>query len=112
MPTVLFDPNAVIGIWSTTWRPQNRTLSARRERRREAGTGSRSRVSGRPLINEVVVPRAAKDLFNASSPSQDAQFAGGVLDPEVPKLLKALFNINSPAAPRNDLLNLVLGFGG
>ena len=30
----------------------------------------------------------------------------------MPKLLKALFNIDSPAAPRNDLLPLVVGFDG
>jgi hypothetical protein len=111
MPTVLFDPNAVIGVWSTTWRLANRTLAANGT---SAESGAWIQVSrlGQPLINEVVVPRSAKDLFNASAPSQDAQFAGGVLDPEVPKLLKALFNINSPPAPRNDLLNLVLGFPG
>ena len=53
-----------------------------------------------------------KDTFNASPPSMDSQFGAVVLDPEVPKLLKALFNIDSPPAPRNDLLNLVLGFQG
>jgi Domain of unknown function (DUF4331) len=112
MPTVLFDPNAIIGVWSTTWRLQNRTLSATGATPQETGQWVQVSRLGQPLINEVVVPRAAKDLFNASSPSQDSQFAAGVLDPEVPKLLKALFNINSPPAPRNDLLNLVLGFPG
>jgi len=32
--------------------------------------------------------------------------------PEVPRILKALFNIDSPPAPRNDLLAVVLGVDG
>ncbi|MDQ6893502.1 MAG: DUF4331 domain-containing protein [Acidobacteriota bacterium] len=109
--TDISDPRAIIGVWSSSSRLQNRTLNSNGT---STESGSYVQVSrlGQPLINEVVVPRAAKDLFNASQPSQDAQFAAGVLDPEVPKLLKALFNINSPPAPRNDLLNLVLGFPG
>ena len=31
-----------------------------------------------------------------------------MLDPEVPKLLKALFGIHSPPAPRNDLVTIFL----
>ena len=49
-----------------------------------------------------------KDTFNAIPPSQDAAALPFVLDPEVPKLLKALFGINSPPAPRNDLVTIFL----
>lgn len=111
-PTLPYDPHAIIGVWSTTWRLANRTLSATGADPAESGAWVQVSRLGQPLINEVVVPRSAKDLFNASSPSADGQFADGVLRPEVPKLLKALFNIDSPPEPRNDLLNLVLGFQG
>lgn len=111
-PTVLFDPNAVIGIWSSTWRPATRVLQANGFPAQETGDFVQVSRLGNPLINEVVVPRAFKDQFNATYPRDDAQYAGPILDPEVPKLLKALFNIDSPPTPRNDLLNLVLGFPG
>lgn len=111
VPTVLFDPNAVIGVWSSTWRQATRVLQANGTSQSSGAWIQVSRL-GNPLINEVVVPRAFKDQFNSSAPKDDAQYAGPILDPEVPKLLKALFNINSPPAPRNDLLNLVLGFPG
>ena len=51
-----------------------------------------------------------KDTFNAIPPSQDAAALPFVLDPEVPKLLKALFGINSPPAPRNDLVKIALAY--
>ncbi|MEO8190427.1 MAG: DUF4331 domain-containing protein [Acidobacteriota bacterium] len=111
-PTLIYDPNAIIGVWSSTWRPATRVLQANGSPVEESGNFVQVSRLGNPLINEVVVPRAFKDQFNATQPKDDAQYAGPVLDPEVPKLLKALFNINSPAAPRNDLLNLVLGFPG
>ena len=63
---------------------------------------------GQPLVNEVVIPLSSKDAFNALEPKQDAAALPFVLDPEVPKLLLALFNIPSPAAPRNDLVTIFL----
>jgi len=54
------------------------------------------------------VPRGTKDAFNSLEPTQDAAALPFVTDPEVPKLLKALFNITSPPAPRNDLVTIFL----
>jgi hypothetical protein len=67
---------------------------------------------GVPLVNEVVIPYGSKDKFNATLPKDDAQYAPFVLDPEVPKLLKLLFNIDSPPAPRTDLVAVVQGVPG
>jgi flagellum-specific ATP synthase len=36
---------------------------------------------GMPLVNEAVIPLGKKDLWNASVPSNDAQFLGFVTDP-------------------------------
>ena len=54
---------------------------------------------GAPLVNEVVVPLGAKDLWNNSKPQDDAQFLGGVTDPELPKLLKLLYQHRFAARP-------------
>lgn len=112
LPSGPSDPHAIIGVWSSTWRPASRELHADGSKATESGDFVQVSRLGLPLINEVVVPRQFKDQFNATQPKDDAQYAGPILDPEVPKLLKALFDINSPPAPRNDLLNLVLGFPG
>ena len=61
-----------------------------------------------PLVNEVVIPVGQKDKWNGSKPADDAQFGSYVLDPEVPKLLQAIYKIPAPAAPRNDLVAVFL----
>ena len=53
----------------------------------EKSQGTMIQVSrlGQPLVNEVVIPRGAKDLFNSLEPTEDAAALPFVLDPEVPK---------------------------
>jgi hypothetical protein len=111
-PTDTADPNAIISMWSSTWRLKTRVLSETGQKPTESGDWVQVSRLAVPLVNEVVVPLGQKDLFNASFPKDDAQFAPSVLDPEVPKILKALFNVDSPAAPRTDLLAVVLGVDG
>ena len=58
-----------------------------------------------PLVNEIVIPLGKKDLFNATEPANDvANFGAYVVDPEPARLLQALYGINVPPTPRNDLV--------
>jgi hypothetical protein len=100
------DPNAVIGIWSTSSRPAVATRSAGAI----TYSGNLVQVSrlGQPLVNEVVIDLARKDAFNSLEPSGDAAALDRVTDPEVPKLLDLIFGVKSPAAPRNDLVTIFL----
>ena len=100
------DPNAVIGVWSTASRPSVTTRNGSEERH----NGRYVQVSrlGQPLVNEVVIPRRLKDAFNSIPPTEDAVALPVVQDPEVPKLLKLLFNVDSPPAPRADLVTIFL----
>jgi len=86
----------VVGIWSTT--------------QRKNAQGSYEQVSrlGNPLVNEVVNPLKDKDRFNADSPWNDGQFLKNVTDPELPKLMEAIYKIKAPAKPRNDLVDVFL----
>ena len=61
---------------------------------------------GMPLVNEVVIGLPDKDKFNASPPSEDAQFLSYVTNPSFPVLLNALFGdaAKIPGTPRNDLV--------
>lgn len=105
-PTSVSDPAAIIGVWATASRPAMTTRTAGSE----TSTGDWVQVSrlGQPLVNEVVIPLGLKDAFNGLEPPNDAVALPVVLDPEVPKLLEALFGINSPPAPRNDLVTIFL----
>jgi hypothetical protein len=103
----------VIGVWSTASREATRV---------EGGDGSQSfsgknvQVSrlGNPLVNEVVVPVALKDYFNASKPKNDAQYLPAVQDPELPHLLNAVYGTDvpdsskAPGIQRDDLIQVFL----
>ncbi|MBB5869597.1 hypothetical protein F4553_002976 [Allocatelliglobosispora scoriae] len=100
--------NPVIGVWSTTDRARVRVSG-------KAAPVGKDRVQvsrlGNPLVNEVVVPAGLKDAFNSISPDKDAKIpavVARVTDPEVPKLIQAIYNVPAPAAPRNDLVEIFL----
>ncbi|MBM4831716.1 MULTISPECIES: DUF4331 domain-containing protein [Actinomycetes] len=86
----------VVGIWSTT--------------QRKNAEGHFVQVSrlGNPLVNEVVNPVGDKDTFNASAPWDDAQFLKNVTEPELPKLIEAIYKIPAPDEPRDDLVDVFL----
>ena len=106
--------NPVVGVWST---------ASRRSTRIQTNTGSQSfrgpwvQLSrlGMPLVNEVVVPVGAKDYFNASKPKKDEQFLGAVNDPELARLIEAVYGIPAPDSDdskagiqRDDLIQVFL----
>jgi len=96
----------IIGVWATASRPTTTTRTAGSE----TSTGNFVQVSrlGMPLVNEVVLPVGQKDKWNGSRPADDAQFGSYVTDPEVPKLLQAVYGLPAPATPRNDLVQVFL----
>lgn len=106
--------NSVVGIHASASRPQVRVL---RRGRDEDDYGNFIQVSrlAWPLINEVVIPLRDKDKFNRSEPVDDVKnFGGYILDPEVPKLLKAVLGVPCPAAPaggRTDIVGLLAPMG-
>jgi Domain of unknown function (DUF4331) len=97
----------VIGAWTSAYRRSTTVLDGKGGK---SGSGDWVQVSrlDLPLVNEVVVPLAYKDYWNASQPSGDATFLGGVTKPEVPKLLTLLYGLTVPAEPRNDLVTIFL----
>ena len=96
--------NSTIGVWSSTDR-MNVTVSGKVRK----GWTQVSRI-GNPLVNEVVVPTAFKDLWNRSAPVNDKQFAGPVLTPILAKLMNQLYKVNAPEKNRDDLV-AVFGTG-
>ena len=114
------NPNSIIGVYSTTLR---RKVNIDKHHDHDgdddqdgddhdiAKAGDWVQVSrlGMPLVNEVVIPLAKKDRFNASDPHDDAQFGGFVLNPEPARLIPVLYpGVHVPASPRNDLVAIFL----
>src|SRR4029450_13527874 len=75
--------NSTIGVWATTWRRQTRVLSPTGMDDQQSGDWVQVERLGNPLVNEVVVPLGAKDHFNATPPSGEAQFLPAVANPQL-----------------------------
>ena len=95
--------NPVIGVWSTT------------ERRAVGSDGKAHWVQvsrlGNPLVNEAVIPVKYKDAFNSIAPWVDhtiAPVVAKVKDPIVPHLIQAIYGIQAPPTPRNDIVEIFL----
>lgn len=138
VPTAASDPRCVIGVWSSSDRPKVTTkigLSSLANPGGEAGSGGYVQVSrlGMPLTNEVIVPLALKDAFNALKPELDQELFTGtapfppalgqlvqtkVLTPDLQLLLPVLYPkafrqsanadgaANLPPFPRLDLFTI------
>ena len=97
-------PSHTIGIWSSTDR-RNVTVDGKVRR----GWTQVSRL-GEPLVNEVVIPTGLKDLWNRTSPAQDAQFKRYYETPILAAVLNKLYKLGVPETNRSDLV-AVLGTG-
>jgi hypothetical protein len=113
-PTDVSSPFSVLGVWTTAAR--QRVLF--RESGTDRGVGPWTQVSrlGNPLFNEVLVPMERKDDWNADPPTNDKEYADGVLHPELAKLLPVLYPTAFPnlkklvdsGKPRADLAAVLL----
>lgn len=61
-----------------------------------------------PLHNELLIPLGMKDKWNASDPSDDAQFRRFYDKPELAAALNLHYQIGAPTAGRADLTTLLL----
>ena len=95
--------NAVVGVWSTT---ERQTLNV--SGRASGGYRQISRL-GNPLVNEAIIPLGQKDRFNRTTPDRDAALYGKyVVEPELAKVLNALFDVGAPEHNRTDIVQAVL----
>ncbi len=108
LPSSPTAPDAVIGVWATSSRQKITVLRSNPHEGAEdpLTAGPLQQVSrlGSPLVNELIIPLKLKDAFNRATPAGDSQFAQFVTNPQLAQLLSAVFGINVPPAPRNDLV--------
>lgn len=100
------ETDPIIGVWTTASR-KSQSVQVDGKIKRSGPYVQVSRL-GMPLVNEVVIPLKDKDRFNASKPVDDVQFLDYVTDPEVPKLVEAIYGIPASDTPRDDLVAVFL----
>ena len=104
---------AVLGVWGAASRRKVRIGHGAHGGRAESGPWVQVSRLGNPLFNEVIVPLGKKDRWNALYPNDDKQFLPYVQNPELAKLLPALYpkvfpNLEGLAAAREDLVAIFL----
>jgi len=105
----------VVGSWTTSSKRQGRLIDPDPETgintgAKEGGPWVQVSRVGMPLVNEVVIGLEDKNRFNASKPTNDAQFIDYVTHPALPALVQTLFP-SAPAPtnfPRTDLVTVFL----
>ena len=105
--------HASVGIWTTASRRKARVLNDSGGTGVETGPYVQISRLGNPLFNEVLVPLAEKDRWNAQPPADDKDYANGVAHPELAALLNVLYpgafpNLASYTKPRADLVAILL----
>jgi Domain of unknown function (DUF4331) len=100
---------AVVGVYATASRQRVQVIDSNGRRRSNGKWVQVSRLA-EPLINEVVIPLRKKDRWNASDPSDDADFASHYTSPELTRLANALYPAldNAPESGRGDIAAILL----
>ena len=106
VPTNQANTRSVIGVWTTASRRKAQVLSSAGAV--EAGPWVQVSRLGNPLINEVIIPMAEKDHWNAVVPATDSQFAKYYAHPELGGLIPVLYpgvfpNLGAYSKERVDL---------
>ena len=112
-PTNTAAAQSSVGIWTTASRRKARVLTGTGGSGTETGPYVQVSRLGNPLFNEVLVPLAQKDRWNASIPANDSAYANGVAHPELASLLNVLYpgafpNLAAYSKPRADLEAILL----
>lgn len=111
LPTGATDPTAIVGVWSTASRRQVQLRRTKGRAERVDGAWVQVSRLGMPLVNELVIPRSNKDVFNNSEPKDDSQFLPFVQTPELATILVNLFGskgLTVPSGNRDDLVSVFL----
>ncbi len=105
-PTSATDASGTIGAWASTLR---QIVTVRPSPNDPIGYGDWMQVDrvGNPLTVEALIPTPMKDRWNRSLPVDDQQWAPYIGDPFFATgILKGVFNLPVPPAPRKDLLGV------
>jgi hypothetical protein len=115
VPTNVMSSQAVLGVWGSASRRKVRIADGANSEHSEVGPWVQVSRLGNPLVNEVLIPMAAKDAWNAVPPSDEKGFLKFFQRPELSNLLPVLYPKQFPklqafTATREDIV-AILGTG-
>jgi hypothetical protein len=100
-------PTHVVGVWASTERQQVTVRRSGGRARAERGWVQVSRL-GNPLVNEVIIPTAMKDLWNRLTPADEGRFERFYREPILAAVMNQLYGIGAPTTGRDDLVQVLL----
>jgi len=114
VPTNVLSSKAVLGVWGSASRRKVR-IDGAQGAVSEAGPWVQVSRLGNPLVNEVLIPMADKDVWNSVHPSDEKGFLKFFQRPELSNLLPVLYpkqfpNLEAFTATREDIV-AILGTG-
>jgi hypothetical protein len=113
--------NGVIGSYAATFRQR---ITLRRDAETVDGPDAGSKLQttlggwkqvsrmGNPLVNELIIPVGLKDVWNATEPSDEADFLMFYRDLAVAGALQLVSGVPVPPTPRNDIVALLTQYPG
>jgi Domain of unknown function (DUF4331) len=108
------DPEATIGMWGTSSRPQMKRFRGPGEEPRLSKRFTQIQRMANPLINELIIGIGSKDKFSMAQPKNDSEYADFFLDPVIARVLNSVYDalfgpgiLPIPDVPRLDLLPIV-----
>ncbi len=112
-PTDVTSAKSVIGVYASASRQKTRIFDSKSGKYVPYGPFEQVSRLANPLFNEVIVPMARKDMWNATEPKDDKDFAQYVSKPELGGLLPFLYpnvfpHLAAYTKPRADLLAILL----
>jgi hypothetical protein len=105
--TVFFGRQTGVGVYASVSRPRITERKSDGTREYSGGWAQVSRL-GNPLFTEGLVAFADKDRFNRTPATQDAQFAKYARNPELARLINAVYGTSFVATQRADLVNIFI----
>ena len=114
------DANKLIGVYAATSRTKKqihvgepKDFDAKDDTLLNVGDFRQVARLGNPLVNELIIPLGKKDMWNASAPEDEAQFAADYRRLDVAKALQFVFPaVPVQTGPRDDIVSLLLTYPG
>ena len=97
--------NGTIGVWASV---ERRKVTTRGVATRNSGGWVQVNRLGNPLVNEVIIPTALKDRWNAQQPWQESAYRKHYESPLLAAVINQLYKLGAPETGRDDLVAVLL----
>jgi hypothetical protein len=96
---------STIGVWASVDR---RKITTRGGTTRDSGAWVQVNRLGNPLVNEVIIPTALKDRWNAQQPWNESAYRKYYESPLLAAVINKLYKLGAPETGRDDLVAVLL----